>query len=115
MSKDLIIYHNPRCSKSRETLALLEQQGIEPEVIEYLKTPPSSTTLTAIVKALGLPAKSLVRTKEEGFKKIKLDLDDDAAVVKTLAKHPELLERPIVVNGKKAVIGRPPENVLKIL
>lgn len=111
---DWKIYHNPRCSKSRGALDILKEKGVEPNVVEYLKDPPSENELNALVGMLGLPAREIVRTKEEGFAKLNLDLEDSSAVVKALAKHPELLERPIIVRGKKAVVGRPPENVLKL-
>lgn len=103
------IYHNPRCSKSRETLLLLEQNGIQPTIIEYLKDPLKETQLLELMETLE-PA-SLVRTKEEKYLELRFKLDDKKTVAKELARHPELLERPIVVKGKKAVIGRPPENV----
>jgi arsenate reductase len=106
------IYHNPRCSKSRETLALLEQHGIRPTIVEYLKDPLTEAELLALMETLE-PA-SLVRTKEEKYLELRFELDDKNIVAKELARHPELLERPIVVKGKKAVIGRPPENVKKL-
>lgn len=109
------IYHNPRCSKSRETLALLEENGEEPTVVEYLKTPLDAKQLKAILKKLKLRPKDIVRTKEEAFKKTRVDLENDEAVLKAIEQEPVLLERPIVVKGEKAAIGRPPENVLKIL
>lgn len=114
-NQKVTIYHNPRCSKSRETLALLQQRGIEVEIIEYLKTPPTTKELQTLVGKLGLPAKNLVRTKEDAFKELTLDLDNEKAVITALTKHPVLLERPIVVTAQRAAIGRPPENVLKIL
>lgn len=112
---ETLIYHNPRCSKSRETLALLREAGVEPKVVEYLQEPPTASRLKELCQLLGLRPKQLVRTKEEAFAKLKLDLDDDAAVLQALAKHPVLLERPIVVRGKRAAIGRPPENVRALL
>ena len=111
------IYHNPRCSKSRQTLALLEKRGIEPKVIEYLATPPSETELKHLLKLLGIKPRELLRTKEEEYKQAKLDRPDvtDADIIRAMVKHPRLMERPIVVSGNKAALGRPPENVLKIL
>ena len=111
------IYHNPRCSKSRQTLALLEERGISPRIVDYLKTPPSSAELKAILKKLGLRPRDLMRKGEPlyaelGFKD--RDLDDDALIALMVA-NPILIERPIVVSGSKAAIGRPPESVLKIL
>lgn len=110
-----VIYHNPSCSKSRETLALLRAQGIEPEIIEYLKTPPSPWRLHEIIARLGIRPSELVRTKEPVFNSLGLDLSDDAAVTAALSAHPEIMERPIVLHGDHAVIGRPPEKVLAIL
>lgn len=111
------IYHNPRCTKSRETLALLEARGMKPTIIEYLKTPPSATEIKRILKLLGIPARKLLRTKEADYKKAGLDdlkLSDDK-IVAAMVAHPILIERPIVISANKAAIGRPPENVLKIL
>lgn len=109
----LIIYHNPRCTKSRETLALIEKE--KPEIVEYLKTPPSATELKALLKKLGLTIQDIIRKKEplfiEKFKDKKLS---DEKWITVLVKNPVLIERPIVVKGNKAVIGRPPENVLKL-
>lgn len=111
------IYHNPRCSKSSETLALLKEQGIEPEVIEYLKDPPDRGQLKAILAMLGLTPRQLMRTKEAVYTEKHLDdetLSDDELVDAMLA-DPVLIERPIVIANRKAAIGRPPENVLGIL
>jgi arsenate reductase len=115
--KSVTIYHNPRCTKSRQTLALLEQRGIQPKVIEYLVTPPTEAELKRLLKLLGIPPRELLRTKEEEYKQAKLDKPDvtDAEIIRAMIKHPRLMERPIVVVGNKAVLGRPPENVLKIL
>ncbi|MCR4300757.1 MAG: arsenate reductase (glutaredoxin) [Sulfuricaulis sp.] len=111
------IYHNSRCSKSRQTLALLEKRGIQPKVIEYLVTPPTEAELRRLLKLLGITPRELVRKKEEEYKKAKLDAPNvtDAEILRALVKYPRLIERPIVVNGNKAALGRPPENVLKIL
>lgn len=114
-SETVVIYHNPRCGKSRQTLALIEETGISPEVVLYLETPLSEKTLNDILKKLALPASALVRTKEakeEGFDPASLS---EAALVKALAAHPRAIERPIVVRGGKAVLGRPPENVKELL
>ena len=111
------IYHNPRCSKSRETLKLIEARGIKANIVEYLKTPPSSAELKAILKKLGLKPQDIVRNGEPLYAELGLKdrtLDDDALIA-LLVKHPILIERPIVVSGGKAAIGRPPESVLKIL
>lgn len=108
------IYHNPRCMKSRQTLALLEEQGVQPKVIEYLVDPPDEKTLAGIVKMLGIEAKDLVRRKE--FKELGLpETDDPKQLIKLMVEHPQIIERPIVVSGKRAALGRPPEKVLEIL
>ena len=111
------IYHNPRCSKSRQTLALLEKRGIAPRVVDYLKTPPSAAELKTILKQLGLRPRDLLRKGEPLYAELGLkdrDLDDDALIALMVA-NPILIERPIVVSGGKAAIGRPPESVLEIL
>lgn len=110
-----IIYHNSKCSKSRETLQLLKDRGVTAKVISYLEEPPSEQELKEILKKLQLEAKDIVRTKEEEFKKNKVDLTDEKAVLKLLTQFPILIERPIVTRGMRAVIGRPPENVLDLL
>ncbi len=111
------IYHNPRCSKSRQTLALLEQRGLRPKIIEYLVTPPTEAELKQLLKLLGITPRELLRTKEDEYKQAKLDKLEvsDAEIIRALIKYPRLMERPIVVAGNKAALGRPPENVLKIL
>jgi arsenate reductase len=112
---DLTIYHNPKCSKSRATLALLQDRGIEPQVIEYLKTPPSAGELEAIVDKLGIKPEQLVRKGEEVYKVnyAGKTLTDKEWIV-AMVRDPILIERPIVVRGKRAAIGRPPENVLSL-
>lgn len=117
MSSKVTIYHNPRCSKSRETLALLQENGIEPKVVEYLKTPPSAATLKTLLEQLGISARELLRTKEDEYKAAGLDKTNvtDAQIIAAMVKHPVLIERPIVVANGKARIGRPPEAVLDIL
>lgn len=110
------IYHNPRCSKSRTTLALLQERGLTPKIVEYLQTPPSAAELRAIVRKLGVKPEALVRKSEEVFKTQYAGKSlSDAQWLDALTAHPILLERPIVVAGEKAAIGRPPENVLAIL
>ena len=117
MSK-ITILHNPRCSKSRQTLQLLQENGVEPEVVEYLKTPPSADEVEQFVKLLGYEsARELMRTKEAEYKEQNLG---DAAVtekqlIDAMVNTPKLIERPIVINGDKARVGRPPESVLDIL
>lgn len=111
------IYHNPLCSKSRQTLALLTQRNIKPRIIEYLVTPPTEAEVQRLLRLLGIPPHKLLRTKEEEYKRAKLDHSDvtDAEIIRAIVKYPRLMERPIVVSGDKAAIGRPPENILKIL
>lgn len=111
------IYHNPRCSKSRATLALLTARGVKPEIIEYLKTPPDESTLRRLLKLLSMTPRQLLRTKEDAYVKAGLDNPKltDAQILKAMVAHPVLMERPVVVVGDKAAIGRPPENVLTLL
>jgi arsenate reductase len=112
------LYHNPRCSKSRETLALLRERGVQVEVVEYLKSPPDAAALDRICRALGAEPTALVRTKEKRFDELGLSLADARGRdewLALLAENPILLERPILVAGRKAAIGRPPENVLPLL
>jgi arsenate reductase (glutaredoxin) len=110
------IYHNPRCTKSRATLALLEERHIQPKVIEYLKTPPSAAELREIVGKLGIKPGQLVRRGEDVYKaKYAGKTLTDAQWIDAMVKDPVLIERPIVVSGAKAVIGRPPENVEALL
>lgn len=110
------IYHNPRCSKSRQTLALLQEKGIAPRVVEYLKTPPDAATLRAVLDKLGLSPRQLMRTKEQAYKDLGLkDVSDDDALIQAMVDNPILIERPIVLANDKAALGRPPEKVLEIL
>jgi arsenate reductase len=115
---NLRIYHNPRCSKSRQTLQLIEQQGLQPEVIEYLKTPLNQKEITELLALLGFDsARQLMRKNEEEYKQKGLSGSDvsEEMLIATMCQSPKLIERPIVVNGNEAIIGRPPENVLNIL
>ena len=111
------IYHNPHCSKSRQTLALLEENGVTPDIVEYLNTPPSASELGTILDKLGMEPRALMRKKEEPYKA--LNLADESlgrdALIKAMVDNPILIERPVVVNGGKYALGRPPENVLEIL
>ncbi|MFZ2312339.1 MAG: arsenate reductase (glutaredoxin) [Methylobacter sp.] len=111
------IYHNPRCSKSRQTLQLIQEQGIEPEIIEYLKTPPSTQELDDILKKLDMEPRELMRRQEAEYKANGLDDTslDRQALIKGMVNNPILIERPIVITNDKAAIGRPPEAVLAIL
>ena len=112
----MIIYHNPRCSKSRQSLALLRENGMEPEVIEYLKTPLDEVVLRDVIAKLGLKAHEVVRTKEEPYQQLALSPDSsEKEVIAAIVKYPILMERPIVMKGDSAVIGRPPENVYELL
>ena len=108
------IYHNPKCSKSRQTLALLQENGVEPAIIEYLKTPPSAAELKAVLEKLGKEPRDVLRTKEAKEEGINNELEGDALIAAIVA-HPRALERPIVVNGDRAAVGRPPESVLDII
>ena len=111
------IYHNPRCSKSRQTLELLKEQGIEPTIIEYLKTPPDYATLDKLLQQLGLEPRQLMRTGEAEYKELNLAAETLSRkdLIKAMVEHPKLIERPIVVSGKRAALGRPPTKVLEIL
>jgi len=110
------IYHNPKCSKSRNTLALLEEQGVEAEVIKYLETPPSKEELKGLLKMLGMGARELMRTKEDIYKELGLkDIEDEEVLIEAMVANPKLIERPIVMKDGKAVIGRPIENVVELL
>ena len=111
------IYHNPRCSKSRKSLTLIQETGLDVDVIEYLKTPPTVAELTAVISLLGVPAESIVRKKEALFQELGLSQQtlSEQQWIETLCEHPKLIERPIVVSGKQAVIGRPPERIEPLL
>jgi arsenate reductase len=113
----VVIYHNPRCSKSRQTLSLLEPQGVKIDIIEYLNSPPDKQTLTDIIKKLGIAPRDLLRKKEDEYKQLGLDdiTLDDEQIIDAMVQHPKLIERPIVIHRDKAALGRPPENILKIL
>ncbi len=114
----ITIYHNPRCSKSRKTLEIIREHGHEPDIVEYLKTPPSADEILALREKLGIPLKGMLRLKEAEYREAD-DLpqtDDDAGMAAWLSSHIGVLERPIVVSDDgRAVIGRPPENVLELL
>jgi arsenate reductase len=113
---DLTIYHNPACSKSRETLTLIKASGLEPRIVEYLKTPPSEAELSAIIRKLGIKPLQLVRRNEQIFKDNYAGRNlGDKEWIKAMIEHPILMQRPIVVRGEAAVIGRPPEDVKPLL
>ena len=111
------ILHNPRCSKSRATLALLRERGIEPEISLYLESPPSARELKSILLKLGLQARQLLRTGETAYSELNLDRKDcsENQLIAAMSAHPELIQRPIVLAGKRAAVGRPPESVLDII
>lgn len=111
------IYHNPRCSKSRQTLALLRERGVEPEIIEYLKNPPDQEQLSGVLALLKLEPRSLMRRQETAYKELKLDDPglSKEQLIAAMVGSPILIERPIVLANGKAALGRPPENVLGIL
>lgn len=112
----VVIYHNPRCSKSRETLTLLEDKNIAPEIVKYLDTPPSVEQLKTLYAQLGLTnVRDMMRTKEAEYKELALADANDEQLFAAMASHPKLIERPIVVKDGKAKLGRPPEQVLEIL
>lgn len=114
---NMIIYHNPKCSKSRQTLQLLRDHGIEPTIVEYLKTPPSAAQIKRLLSLLKMSPRELLRKKEADYSALNLadsKLSKDN-LIKAMAEHPRLMERPIVVAGQRAVLGRPPEKVLDIL
>lgn len=116
-TEKITIYHNPRCSKSRQTLSLIEAEQIEPTIVRYLDTPLDVTTLKELLAKLGISARQLLRSSEDEFKTLNLGdatLSEDQLIAAMVA-HPRLIERPIVVKGPRAVLGRPPENVLALL
>ena len=115
MSK-VTIWHNPRCSKSRNAVALLEEQGVDMEVVKYLETPPSRAQLTAVLDMLGLSARGLMRTKEDLYKELGIkDITDEDTLIGLMVANPKLIERPIVIKEGKAAIGRPIENIVDLL
>lgn len=113
----VVIYHNPRCAKSREALKLLQERGIQPRIVKYLETPPDRETLRWILERLGMKPRELMRRKEKLYKELGLDdpnLSDDA-LIDAMVANPRLIERPIVVVGDRVALGRPPERVLDVL
>ena len=114
---DLTLYHNPRCSKSRSALELLESRGLQPRIVRYLETPPSEATLRDLLRKLDLTPRQLLRSGEEEYKTLQLADPSlsEALLIQAMLSHPKLIERPILVAGERAVIGRPPERVLGIL
>lgn len=117
MTEQTRIFHNPRCSKSRQTLALLEEHGITPEVVLYLETPPTVDELKVLLSRLGRSPRDIIRKGEEAYKTRELSNSSltDEQLIEAMVAHPKLIERPIVVHGERAALGRPPEAVLEIL
>ena len=114
--QDVKIWHNPRCSKSRNAAALLEERGVEAEVVKYLETPPSREEIVAVLKMLGISARELMRTKEDIYKTLNLkEENDEEKLIDALAENPKLIERPIVIKDGKAAIGRPIEKIIALL
>ena len=113
----ITIWHNPRCSKSRQTLQLIRDHGIEPTIVEYLKTPPQIAEINGALKALGVTPRGLMRKKEAPYAELSLGEEGltHAELVAAMVEHPVLIERPIVFGAGRAVVGRPPENVLELL
>ena len=111
------LYHNPRCSKSRQTLSILTEKGVEPDVVEYLKSAPTADEIVKLMQMLGFSSvRQAMRTGEAVYKELDLKtVDDEEALIAAIVENPILLERPIFVSGERAVIGRPPENVLSLL
>ena len=113
----LTIWHNPRCSKSRATLALLEAKGLAPEVVLYRENPPTGAEIKSVLSALGVRPRDIIRKGEDAYTDLGLENEtlSEAELIKAMERRPELIERPIVINGEKAAVGRPPEAVLGIL
>ncbi|WP_457597787.1 arsenate reductase (glutaredoxin) [Hydrogenimonas sp.] len=115
-TNDVIIWHNPRCSKSREALKLLQEEGIEPTVYRYLDEHPTKERIEEVLKMIGARPRDIMRTKEALYKELGLkEVDDDEKLVEAMAEHPRLIERPIVIKDGKAVLGRPPQKVIDLV
>ena len=115
MSK-LTIMHNPRCSKSREALKIVEENGINAEIVKYLETPPTKEEIKELLKMLDINARDLMRTKEDVYKELHLkDIRDEEKLIEAMAEHPRLIERPIIIKDGKAIIGRPPSKIVDFL
>ncbi len=113
---NVTIWHNPRCSKSRNAVTLLEEKGIDAEVVKYLDTPPSREELVAVLKMLGISARELMRTKEAIYKELNLkEVTDEDKLIDAMVENPKLIERPVVIKDGKAAIGRPIENIIDLL
>ena len=113
---NVTIWHNPRCGKSRDAAKLLEEKGIDADIVKYLETPPSKKELKAVLKMLGISARELMRTKEDIYKELNLkEENDEEKLIDAMVENPKLIERPVVIKDGKAAIGRPLENIIDIL
>ena len=114
---EITLYHNPRCSKSRQALKLLREQGVQPQIVEYLKTPPDEKMLAHILKMLEMQPIDLIRKGEDEYEQLRIEKkkDDRKGLIRLMVAHPILIERPIAVKGNRARLGRPPERVLELL
>lgn len=113
---ETIIWHNPRCSKSRQTLALLEARGVEPHVVRYLDDPPSREEISFVIDKMGVEPRALMRTGEDLYKSMNLaSVHDRELLINAMVEHPRLIERPVVIRGERVALGRPPESVLGVL
>ena len=108
-------WHNPRCSKSRQTLEMLRAKGVEPKIVEYLINPPTEQNIRDAARKLGVPPRDMMRIRDDLYKELNLANEDDDALFAAMAAHPALIERPIAITETEAVIGRPPENILRLL
>jgi len=116
MANDVIIWHNPRCSKSREALKLLQEEGIEPKIYKYLDEHPTKEQIKEVLKRLGVRPRDIMRTKEKIYKELGLkEVEDDEKLIEAMVEHPKLIERPIVIKEGKAVLGRPPQKVIELV
>ena len=116
MANEIIIWHNPRCSKSREALKLLQEEGIEPKIYKYLEEHPRKEEIKRVLEMIGAKPRDIMRTKEKIYKELGLkDVDDDEKLIEAMAEHPKLIERPIVIKDGKAVLGRPPQKVIELV
>ncbi len=112
----IVVWHNPRCSKSRAGVKYLEEKGVDFSIVKYLDTPPSAEEIRAVLAKLGIPARELMRTKEAIYKELNLkEVHDESALIAAMAEHPKLIERPVVIHGDKAVVARPAERIETIL
>lgn len=110
------LWHNPRCSKSRQALALLQERDVDVEIVKYLNDVPTEQEITNLLKKLGISARELMRTKEDIYKELGLkDVEDEQLLIKAMSENPKLIERPVVIKDNQAIIGRPPERVLDIV